>query len=345
MAHPAEAPTPRSKHDCVDLMTNPPKMESSCGRSSVGRALASQTSAATDVVAADSHVGFENRELDVADPQIIRGLPNDIYHRRKELSKSPAWAFRHHGPVWFYEQYVARTGTPFTSDALARGTLIHLVFELGYEAFWAAAVRIPEPYLTSNGSLSQGKEAKAWRADQPADAVLVSPADAAVIDGIWRQAQDNSIVRDLIERQEEHELSVIGNIAGHPARCRIDMLTHDGQMVDWKTCRDARPLETWFKTVLEHGYHYQSAWYEHLAEQAGLSDRPMVFVALSTVPSYQVQAVTLPRELVARCHEWIAADLDEIALRTEMGNWLPDGYGEITELKFPGWALKEDRHG
>ncbi len=243
--------------------------------------------------------------------------------------------------MWYYEQYVAHTHPPFSSGALARGTLVHLFFELGEAEFRRRAVAVPEKFLTASGTVSTSKEAKAFLADQPEDAILVCPADAAVIDGIWKQALANAASREIIESISEHELSCIWQREdGHSLRCRFDAVTDDGRLIDWKTTREARPLESWQGTVIEHGYHYQSALYQEGAVTCGISDQPLTFVVLSTTPSYQVQVVTLPPRLVAPCHDLITQDLEEIAIRKEMGNWLPDGYGEVRELEFPEWAYR-----
>jgi len=268
-------------------------------------------------------------------------MPNGVYHSLPEKSKSPLWAFRRHGPVWYREQFVDRSHPPFSSDSLQRGTLVHLVFELGEPEFRRRAVLVPEKFCTASGTLSAGKEAKAWVADQPADAILLTPADDAVITGLWKQAMDNAAVREIVEGIEYHELSVrVKRADGHGLRCRFDAVHRDGRLIDWKTCRNAHPLDDWWKTVLEHGYSYQAALYQSLAIEAGISDRPMTFVALSTTPPYEVQAVTLPHQLVERCHQWITDDLNEIALRKEMNNWLPAGYGEVHELVVPEYLLR-----
>jgi hypothetical protein len=214
---------------------------------------------------------------------------------------------------------------------------------LGEPAFRARAVDVPDLFVTASGGLSSSADARKFRADQPADAILVTPADWEVIDGIWAQVQANSAVKEIVDRIAEAEVTVVHHRDdGHSIRCRFDAITADGRIVDWKTTRDARPLESWQKSVMEHGYNYQSALYESIAAAAGISDEPMVFVALSTTPSYQVQAITLPRRLVRPCHDLISEDLDEIALRAEVGNWLPAGYGEVNELVMPSWCYRGD---
>jgi hypothetical protein len=225
---------------------------------------------------------------------------------------------------------------------LQLGTAVHLAFEWTPEVFRARRVEIPEQYTTASGGLSTGKEAKAWRADQPADALIVSPADNAVIEKIIEQAFANKAIVDLYERIEHRELSAFYRRPdGHAVRCRWDAITLDGIAVDWKTANHARPLETWWKSCLEFGYHYQDSWYRTIGEGLGITEGPMRFVVLSTTAPYQCQVVTLPERLTSQCDAQITADLDEIEMRTEMGNWLPAGYGEVHELQFPAWATRD----
>lgn len=274
---------------------------------------------------------------------LVEGLPNRLYHGLPCPSKSPLWDFRRHGPVWYYQRYIAHTQSPFSSGALQLGSVIHAALELGPGKYRSHLSLIPADYVTASGGLSSGKEAKAWLADQDPDLPLASPADVATTEAILEQFFSNAAARDLYERIDQHELSAIHHRDdGHILRCRFDAKTWDGVLLDWKSCRDVRPLETWHKSVLEHGYHYQSALYSQIASAAGLSDQRLTFVAMSTTPPHQVQVVTLPERLVLRCEQWIADDLEELAARTESGNWLPASYGEVTELYIPEWAMRGD---
>lgn len=277
--------------------------------------------------------------LAAGDARLLAGIPNAEYHARPEWSKSQLWDFRRRGPQWFFDRHVAKTQSAFASSALQRGTLVHTCLELGADAFWAAAVEVPEQYLTSTGALSQGKEAKAWHADQADGVILVPPADAFAIREIWKNLFANSASRDIYERVAYHELSCIHHREdGHWERCRYDGVLDDGSIVDWKTTRDERPLETWAAAAVDHGYHYQDRLYSECAEVAGLVPG-MTFVVLSTT-TYQVQVIRLPRLLVDQCGEWITDDLNEIEERLATGNWLPRGYGETHELHVPSHLMR-----
>ena len=282
-------------------------------------------------------------ELAVGETLLVEGLPNRLYHGLPCPSKSPLWDFRHHGPVWYYDRHVARTQSPFSSGALQLGSVVHAALEFGPGKYRSRLAEIPGQFVTASGGLSANKESKAWVADQDPDLPLASPADIATTEAILKEFFRNSAARELYEQIDRHELSAIHRREdGHTLRCRYDAMTESGVALDWKTTRDARPLETWWDAVIKHGYHYQQALYGQIAQAAGLGDGSMVFVAMSTTPSYQVQVVTLPPRLVRICERWIAEDLEEIEARKEADFWLPEGYGEINELSFPEWVINRE---
>ena len=272
---------------------------------------------------------------------LVEGLPNHVYHTLPCPSKSIGWDFRYHGPVWFYERHIAHTRPAFSSAATDLGTLVHAALELGPTRYRSHLVSVPEEFRTAGGGLSSSKAAKAWRDEQGPDAIVASEENLAIVEAILSQFFSNAMARDLYEDIWKHELSAFYRRPdGHLIRCRYDAVTHGGVLLDWKSCRDARPLESWWRGCLDHGYHYASAWYSQIAAAAGLSDQRLTFVACSTTPSHQVQVCELPEPLVAMCEQWITDDLDEIEARKESGHWLPSGYGEINVLQFPEWAFK-----
>jgi hypothetical protein len=283
-------------------------------------------------------------ELAVGESLLVAGLPNRLYHRLPCPSKSPLWDFRHHGPVWFHARHVARTQSPFSSGALQLGSVVHAALELGPGKYRDHLTAIPADYLTASGSMSGSKEARAWLDDQNPDLPLASPADLATTEAILDQFFKNAAARNLYEQIAYHELSAIHRREdGRLIRCRLDAMTELGMALDWKTTRDVRPLETWWKAVIEHGYHYQQALYGQIARAACVGHGGMVFVAMSTMPPHQVQVVRLPDALVRRCEQWISEDLEEIEARTDADHWLPSGYGEIHDLFVPDWAMRGDR--
>ena len=280
-------------------------------------------------------------ELEPGQTLLVEGLPNEAYHRLPVPSKSPLWDFRRHGPVWYSQRYVSRTREPFSSSALQLGSVVHAALEHGPGEYRDHLTVIPAEYLTASGGLSAGKEAKAWLADQSPDSTLASPADLAICEAILEQFFANPAARELYEQVWKHELSAIHRREdGRLIRCRFDAVTELGMVLDWKTTRDVRPLETWWKTVVEHGYAEQQVLYTDIAHAAGIGHGGMIFVVMSTTPPHQVQVVRLPDAMIRARRDWVAEVLDEIEARHETGNWMPENYGEITELRVPEWAMR-----
>jgi hypothetical protein len=273
---------------------------------------------------------------------LVEGLPNHLYHSLPCPSKSTLWDFRHRGPVWYEARHILRTAPAFSSAATSLGNLVHAALELG-EAYRSRLVATPEKFVTASGAFSTSQDARAWRAEQGADALVATPAEAAICERMLEQFHLNAASRDLYERVTHHELSCIARLeTGHLLRCRYDALTEDGYLLDWKSTKEKHPLRTFSGACMEHGYHYASALYSMLARLSGLSDRRLTFVAMSTTPEHEVQVVEIPESLVSRCEEQVLNDLEEIDARTEAGNFLPAGYGEIHVLKFPEWAMRGD---
>jgi hypothetical protein len=226
---------------------------------------------------------------------------------------------------------------------LQLGSVVHAALEFGPGKYRSRLAEIPPQHVTASGGLSANKEARAWAADQDPDLPFASPADLATTEAILDQFFRNSAARNLYEQIWKHELSAIHRRDdGRVIRCRFDAVTELGMVLDWKTTRDARPLETWWKAVVEHGYAEQQVLYTDIARSAGIGHGGMIFVVMSTTPPHQVQVVTLPDSMIRRRKDWVGEVLDEIEARHETGNWLPEGYGEVTELHVPDWAVRGD---
>lgn len=300
-----------------------------------GRALRSGDSAAADLPAALDRLG-------AGEALLVEGLPNHLYHSLPCPSKSTLWDFRHRGPVWYEARHILRTAPAFSSAATSLGNLVHAALELG-ESYRQRLVMTPEKYVTASGAFSSSQEARSWREEQGAEALVATPAEAAVCERMLEQFRLNAAARDLYERVTHHELSCVARLeTGHLLRCRFDAITEDGYLLDWKSTREKHPLKTFGSACIEHGYAYASALYSMLARIAGISDRRLTFVAMSTTPEHEVQVVEIPEALVLRCEQQILNDLEEIDARTEADNWLPGGYGEIHTLKFPEWYSRGD---
>jgi hypothetical protein len=306
--------------DCKDYAGN------ECGRNSVGRVLASQ---APSLPSAD----------------IRHGESNEDYHADREwLSCSPIKDFLE-SPPFFQRRYLLGSEPSTSSESLSRGTLVHAVLEMGWEAAADQIKVIPADYLTASGALSTSKAAKEWLAAQ-GTSLLVTPADADFLTEVQAQCDLNRAVAKLLAVIQHKEVSIRWQRPdGTKLKCRPDAITNVGRVVDYKTTKYKNPARDFHRACVEYQYGLQSALYQEGAAAAGFSGEPLIFVLISTVSPYTVIAKTLPERFIAVGKARLDRAIADIAARTSFGDWTPDGYGSIDELYMPEWCFKDNQGG
>lgn len=120
-------------------------------------------------------------------------------------------------------------------------------------------------------------------------------------------------------------------------RGRVDWVTADGTMVDYKTTACAHP-DKFVRSVADYGYHMQAAWYLDLA--ASLDDMPdadrFLFIAQDKTPPYSVSVVDLDAEWMALGRAANRRAIDMFAACLASGSW--PAYGDdIATLTPPYW--------
>jgi hypothetical protein len=296
------------------------------GRNSVGRVLASQ---ATLLKSAD----------------IRHGESNEDYHADRDwLSTSPIKDFLD-SPAFYHRRYVLRTEPSPSSDALSRGTLVHSVLEMGWEAAAERIRVIPADYLTASGAMSTSKAAKEWLAEQ-SGSLLVTPVDAEFLTEVQSQCSLNKAVAKLLADIQHKEVSIRWQRPdGTKLKCRPDAITSRGRVVDYKTTKYKNPAKEFHKACVEYKYGLQSAVYQEGAAAAGFSGEPLIFVLISTVSPYTVIAKTLPQRFISLGKTQLDRALADLTARNTFGDWTPDGYGSIDELYMPEWCFKDNQGG
>ena len=306
--------------DCKDYAGN------ECGRSSVGRALASQ---ATLLKSAD----------------IRHGESNEDYHADRDwLSASLIKDFLD-SPPYFHRRHILRTEASPSSESLSRGTLVHAVLEMGWEQAAERIKVIPADYLTASGAMSAGKEAKAWLAEQ-GSSLLVTPQDADFLTEVQAQCELNRAVAKLLAVIQHKEVSIRWQRPdGTKLKCRPDAITNVGRVVDYKTTKFKNPAKDFHRACVDYQYGLQSALYQEGSAAAGFSGEPLIFVIISTVSPYTVIAKTLPNRFISVGEARLDRAIADISARTSFGDWTPDGYGSCDELYMPEWCFKDNQGG
>ena len=266
--------------------------------------------------------------------------PARDYHASEGISASRLRLFAD-SPYEYWQQVVLGRPAPPQSPQMSYGELLHQWHEYGPTRFWERVVVAPDNVLTAGGAF--GKAAASWLADQGDDTIPMSRADQAAMMAQTSQIFENSAAKSLILSASHKEFVVRWKWDDNTKmRARIDGMT-DGTMYDIKTTREQRPLSTWWRAVQSYRYDIQSVVYSAAGVSVGLVNQPLQFIVTSTVPPYACHVVTLPVELLSRARTVVQQCLAEIRHRTEWGNWQPDDYGSVTELKCPSFMTNSNR--
>lgn len=268
----------------------------------------------------------------LADATISRE-PAELYHTLPGISCSMLKDYAA-SPFGYALRHVYRTAPAKTSAAMRAGTLLHLRHELPEEVWRERLVVAEDSACTATGQL--GKAGERWLADLSPDSIGITPAELAAVDSQWAGVLRNPAAVSLIRERYDAEFNCKWSWEGHLMRCRCDGATRD-QWYDVKTTSDAQPLQQFASSVKRWGYDLQSAVYEEAAIRAGWPAHRLIFIVISTVWPHQCHVVQLPAATVRRARDRVLRYLSEIKHRTQFGHWLPDDYGEITELKMPFW--------
>ena len=283
-----------------------------------------------------SQVRALHRPLGVS-ATVREGESNSDYHLSDGWSKSQIWDHASRGARYFYLRHVAKALRPEESAALSHGTRLHRWLEVGEQLF-EELVAPPEDTLTESGVV--GKKAQQWAAEHAVGREVVSPKELRQIRREIDSIMEHRAARRLIESAVAHEISVRWtNKDGDLLRCRPDLVSEDC-WVDLKTTREADILSSFWRSVMDYGYHAQDAHYQWGMEALGMDPRPLTFVVVSTTWPHQCHVVTLPQDIVAEGRRRLLASLADIKLRQDLDYWMPDQHGEVVELPVPAHARR-----
>jgi hypothetical protein len=144
-----------------------------------------------------------------------------------------------------------------------------------------------------------------------AEAFALMSVGRAVIDETEQRQVDAMVdainahpsARAVMDAAPHRERVYTGDIAGVPAKCRVDAVG-PGVLVDVKTTISAHP-RAFARSCADYGYHYQLAMYRALLRQSGVTVDDAVLVAVEKTPPYAVAAsrfenlhvIAIPTEL------------------------------------------------
>lgn len=266
------------------------------------------------------------------------------YHADKAwFSKSQLWDLVSRGPQFFFARHIAGTdNSSLSHPSLARGSHVHEWAETGAKAWWDRVVEIPSDALGANGRRTKATED--FEKTLPPNAIVLKSDEIASYREQFAQIEANPVFHELSAATTHREVSIRWrDVSGLPCKCRPDALTATA-IWDIKTTKEQKPLETFWKSVIDFGYGFQACHYIAGCHAAGLEVKEFIFLVTSTVPPYACHAVRLPQRLLAKSQKQLRKVIAEVQMRVELDHWLPADSGQVTELYVPERYM-EDSNG
>jgi hypothetical protein len=193
---------------------------------------------------------------------------------------------------------------------------------------------VPPDEVLSNGA-RRGKPYQEWRASLEGR-LEVSAADWWRLDRIFCNAGEHARFREILKETIDCQAAFRWvDEGGHYRKALLDGLT-PGYGWDFKTTSSS--WKNVWRSFMDYGYVWQSAWYSDAIKACGWPDSDLKFVIAQSHRPHAIRVRTVPRELVQRAREQIARTLDQIAWRRELGVYRAPDDEEEQELEFPAWV-------
>jgi len=154
--------------------------------------------------------------------------------------------------------------------------------------------------------------------------------------------RENPSAASLLNTLSEREATIIGEIAGRPAKAKVDGIVRLASaciVLDVKTTESARPTD-FSASAAKFGYFHQAAFYRRLVEQnIGVLD-DFVIIAVEKKAPYLTAVYRIPFHAI----ETADRRIDELVARWwEVAEGDRTGYAlTIQELEPPRWWLGND---
>lgn len=274
--------------------------------------------------------------------EIIRGMSMHDYLARPGAHASALWRLVSQSPAHY--RYAEEHREPPT-EAMLLGTALH--------------VRVLEPaefdkrYMICDGPINPktgkpfGDDTKAWEAWRigiPPVIEVLSEADGERLRAMAEKILYHDAARGLLELPAENEVSLFWDLDGIACKGRLDRLISGRQIVDIKTCQNAKRT-AFERTCIERGYYLQMAFYrDALVLQRDAADRGIdplrpILIAAEKEPPFEVAVHQLSDAALDYGREQYREALRRLAACERSGRW--PGYEGISEINPPKWAKNE----
>lgn len=268
---------------------------------------------------------------------IVENLPAKAYHSDDAVGSSLARKLQSTTPMHAKEMME----TPMSSLALASGSALHAAM-LEPENDLAQAVVSPDVDKRTKA----GKEIHAEFDALNEGRCIITPVQAQQVDGMIAACNRDWRIKHCLSACKKREVSVFGEIAGFPAKARLDAWNGHGMVCDLKSTRDlACDFE---KSIANFGYGMQAAWYRAVLRSAMESqgrmlpdDFSFVFLVVESVAPFGTAVYRMSDE-VMDCYSERLPELQKLWWKCVVENKYPGWpQDDVVDIGLPPWAMKK----
>ena len=255
-------------------------------------------------------------------------LSSDDYFRHSSIGSTDLKGFSAN-PASL--QYGNQGGDSLESHGATVGTELHDCLH-DADSYGKSTVVAGKELENADGSLSKRKS-KEFLESVPEGKRVVSHKVAHDVARCFDELMNNSFAWSLYNERTHSEVSIFFELNGLGVKCRPDMISMGGILVDYKCTRKKDILKTFPSVVREFQYGLSEALYLEGCRQAGIAVPPMHFIVFS-LANFECQVMTLPRSYVRAEHDRLLRLIDDYQRRQETGDWdTREGYGKVHEMQ------------
>ncbi len=195
----------------------------------------------------------------------------------------------------------------------------------------------------TDGSFVCGVHVKAATSTVRGGAIILSPEDAATVEGIGASIARHSVAGPLIAACTDFELSIVWDdpLTGVRCKARLDAFAPDlagGSIPDIKSTEGGDFLD-FERAILKWGYHRKAWFYLRGAKEVGLAARHFPIIAVEKEPPYAVAVYRVSDGVVTYLEDQMTALLELYAACEARQEW-PAYPERVREISIPDWGWK-----
>jgi exodeoxyribonuclease VIII len=261
---------------------------------------------------------------------IIRGLPNEEYHARPEISKSdldkfarsPAHYLAHKKGLINHDSEVFRFGSAFHSLVIEPQS-----FDLRYA-------------VAPEGDRRTKEFKKAWSEFLPTIGVreVISQDDQKRLLSMAESVSNHKTARCLFHSCTDFELAVIAENEGVQCRSKLDCVSSTA-ILDLKSTADASRI-SFSNSIGKYRYHVQAAFYLDNSRIAGIEVENFFLISVEKDPPFAVQVFELDYASLEEGRRVYKQQLSYVKECLEY-NHFPAYSDEIERISLKSWEFNK----